>query len=66
MPYTNIDNTKVSLLTLVLSRAFASLCYDVLMRKCAKLNINSYRFSSVLALKTQATFRKAKLSIGFP
>ena len=45
--YDNIDNKKISLLTLCdLSKAFHSVDHKILLHKCARLNIDAFWFSS--------------------
>ena len=53
--YTNIDNKKISLLTLCdLSKAFDSVSHDILLRKCSNLNIDCFWLKSYLHNRTQA------------
>ena len=53
--YNNIDNKKISLLTLCdLSKAFDSVSHDILLRKCSNLNIDCFWFKSYLCNRTQA------------
>ncbi len=59
-----MDDRKISLLTLCdLSKAFDSVSHSILLRKCAKLNIDSYWFKSYLANRTQSVKLKTITSI---
>ena len=52
--YDNIDNKKISLITLCdLSKAFDSVSHVFLMSKLTKLNIDSFWFKSYLKDRTQ-------------
>ena len=58
-----MDNKKISLLTLCdLSKAYDSVCYSILLIKCAKLNIDPHWFNSYLENKTQSVKLKTKIS----
>ena len=61
--FSNMDDRKISLLTLCdLSKAFDSVSHSILLRKCAKLNIDSYWFKSYLANRTQSVKLKTVVS----
>ncbi len=53
--FDNIDSKKISILTLCdLSKAFDSVSHNILLRKCAKLNVDSFWFSSYTENRTQS------------
>ena len=53
--YENIDNKKVSLLTLCdLSKAFDSVCHKILIRKMYNTRIDSFWFEGYLSHRTQS------------
>ena len=71
--YDNMDNRKVSLLTLCdLSKAFDSVNHHLLLRKCANLGISSFWFESYLSNRTQSvqlnlvTSDKEQVDFGVP
>ncbi len=62
--FSNMDDRKISLLTLCdLSKAFDSVRNSILLRKCAKLSIDSNWFESYLANRTQSVILKTVISI---
>ena len=61
--YINIDNRKVSLITVYdLSKAFDSVSHDILINKCLKLNIDPFWFDSYLSDRTQSVRLKNCMS----
>ncbi len=61
--FKNMDDRKISLLTLCdLSKAFDSVSHSILLKKCAKLNIDSYWFKSYLENRTQSVKLKTVIS----
>ncbi len=62
--FSNMDGRKISLLTLCdLSKAFDSVSHGILLRKCAKLSIDSYWFKSYIANRPQSVKLKTVTSI---
>ena len=71
--YNNMDNRKISLLTLCdLSKAFDSVNHNLLIKKCGKLGISSFWFNNYLSNRTQAvqlnnlTSDKEEVNFGVP
>ena len=61
--YDNMDSKKVSILTLCdLSKAFDSVCHENLLRKCSKLNIDNFWFSSYIQNRSQSVRIKNNIS----
>ncbi len=61
--FNNMDNKRISLLTLCdLSKAFDSVCHNILLSKCAKLNIESHWLESYLQNRTQSVKLKSVTS----
>lgn len=53
--YENIDNKKISLLLLLdLSKAFDSVHHQILLNKCAKVNVDPFWFDSYLCNRSQS------------
>lgn len=53
--YDNMDSKKISILTLCdLSKAFDSISHEILIRKCAKLGIDSFWFSNYIQNRSQS------------
>ena len=51
--YDNMDNKKISIITLCdLSKAFDSVSHNILLEKCAQLNIDSFWFENYLKKRT--------------
>ena len=71
--YNNMDNKKISLLTLCdLSKAFDSVSHSILLKKCSNLNIDPQWFRSYLTNRSQsvklktATSSKISVTYGVP
>ena len=71
--YSNIDEKKISLLTLCdLSKAFDSVSHNILLSKCAKLKIDPFWFENYLTNRSQSvrideiTSSKRDLTFGVP
>ena len=71
--YSNMDNKKVSLVTLCdLSKAFDSVSHAILLRKCIKCNVDQFWFESYLCKRTQSVrlndtvSDKTSISYGVP
>ena len=71
--YTNMDNKKVSLLTLCdLSKAFDSVNHNTLLNKLSQLNIDEFWFSNYLSNRSMSVrltnnmSKKIKISYGVP
>ncbi len=61
--YTNMDNKKISLITLCdLSKAFDSVNHEILMQKLAKLKVDSFWFRHYLKDRTQTVKINSTLS----
>ena len=62
--YDNIDNKKISLLTLCdLSKAFDSVDHKILLHKCVRLNIDVFWFSSYLSYRIMSVRLENNVSI---
>ena len=61
--YSNIDNKKVTLITLCdLSKAFDSVNHDILLQRCLNVHIDSFWIQDYLSNRTQSTRLNNRLS----